>query len=487
MDFVKELSYLYPELAIMLGALAALMIGCFSSDSSTPLINRMSILLFIVSIIFVTIIPSKTEVYLLRDMFVVDGFSSALKILILISAIVVMMIISPAIEDKQTMRFEFGVLYMIAVCGMMLMVSANNLLSLYVSLEMQSLSLYVLASFNRGNLQSSEAGVKYFVLGALASGILLFGVSIVYGFAGTTDFTQIMAQVSTLQISNESTLGIMFGVVLVVVGLLFKVSAAPFHMWTPDVYQGAPTAVTTFFAALPKLAALGLLARVLVQPFGDLHQGWEDILIIVAVLSMLVGAFGAISQSNFKRLLAYSSIGHVGYILLGIIIGSEEGIKGLMVYMVTYLPATLAAFACLLMLRRNSVALEEINDFSGLAKVNPRISFILLLSMFSMAGIPPLAGFFGKFYIFRAAVEEGMIILAVIGVLASVVSAFYYLRIVKVMYFEESKFSALDVESSFMRKAAVVFCAAMLFCFIVPAVANEIVEFSEKAAIALMS
>jgi NADH-quinone oxidoreductase subunit N len=296
-----------------------------------------------------------------------------------------------------------------------------------------------------------------------------------------------MAQVSTLQISNESTLGIMFGVVLVVVGLLFKVSAAPFHMWTPDVYQGAPTAVTTFFAALPKLAALGLLARVLVQPFGDLHQGWEDILIIVAVLSMLVGAFGAISQSNFKRLLAYSSIGHVGYILLGIIIGSEEGIKGLMVYMVTYLPATLAAFACLLMLRRNSVALEEINDFSGLAKVNPRISFILLLSMFSMAGIPPLAGFFGKFYIFRAAVEEGMIILAVIGVLASVVSAFYYLRIVKVMYFEESKFSALDVESSFMRKAAVVFCAAMLFCFIVPAVANEIVEFSEKAAIALMS
>ena len=332
-------------------------------------------------------------------------------------------------------RFEYPVLMLFATVGMMMMVSANDLIALYLGLELQSLSLYVLAAFKRDTTRSSEAGLKYFVLGALSSGMLLYGCSMIYGFAGTTSFDGL---VQVLGGDQTASVGLIVGIVFLIAGLAFKISAVPFHMWTPDVYEGAPTPITAFFAVAPKIAAISLFVRVMMDPFGGLVEEWRQIIIFVSILSMILGAFAAIAQTNIKRLMAYSSIGHMGYALVGLASGSEAGIQGVILYMTIYLAMNVGTFACILAMRRKGEMVEEISDLAGLSKSNPMLAAALLVFMFSMAGIPPLAGFFGKLYIFLAAIEAQLYVLAIIGVVASVVGAFYYLRIVKIMYFDEA-------------------------------------------------
>jgi NADH-quinone oxidoreductase subunit N len=344
---------------------------------------------------------------------------------------------------------------------MMMMISANDLISLYVGLELQSLSIYVLAAIQRDSVRSTEAGLKYFVLGALASGMLLYGASLIYGFTGQTSFPAIAASVAT----GDAGIGLTFGVVFLLAGLAFKVAAVPFHMWTPDVYEGAPTPVTAFLAAAPKIAAMSLLARVTMDALGPIGLEWRQIVVFLAIGSMVLGAFAAIGQSNIKRLMAYSSIGHVGYALVGLASGTEVGLQGLIIYLIIYMAMTLGAFACILAMRRHNVALENIEDLAGLSRTNPAMAFVLAMIMFSLAGIPPLAGFFGKFFVFMAAIEAGLFVLAVIGVLASVVGAYYYLRIVKVMYFDEPV-AAFDRTPSELR-AVMLLSGAFTLLFIV--------------------
>jgi NADH-quinone oxidoreductase subunit N len=360
-----------------------------------------------------------------------------MKLLVLLGAGLTIAMSIGYIEREQMARFEFPVLMLFATLGMMMMVSANDLMSLYLGLELQSLSLYVIAAFRRDTVRSSEAGLKYFVLGALSSGMLLYGSSMVYGFAGSTSFETIAEVLGAAPAGEAPSVGLIVGLVFVLAGLAFKVSAVPFHMWTPDVYEGAPTPVTAFFASAPKIAAMALLVRVMIGPFGDLTAQWQQIVVVVSIGSMVLGAFAAINQTNIKRLMAYSSIGHMGYVLVGLAAGSEAGVRGVAIYMAIYLLMNVGTFACILCMRQQGRMVEGIDDLKGLSKTSPMMALALAVFMFSMAGIPPLAGFFGKFYVFLAAIQEGLYTLAVIGVLASVVGAFYYLRIVKLMYFDE--------------------------------------------------
>jgi NADH-quinone oxidoreductase subunit N len=338
------------------------------------------------------------------------------------------------IRDEGMARFEYPVLFILATLGMMMMISANDLIALYMGIELQSLALYVIAAFQRDSLRSTEAGLKYFVLGALSSGMLLYGCSLIYGFTGATGFDAIAG---ALRGQDHAGIGLIVGIVFLCAGLAFKVSAVPFHMWTPDVYEGAPTPVTAFFAVAPKIAALALFMRALIIPFLAISADWQQIIIVISVASMLLGAFAAIWQDNIKRLMAYSSIGHVGYALIGLAAGSTEGVRGVLIYLAIYLAMNVGTFACILCMRRKTGMVEGISDLAGLSKSNPLMALALAIFMFSMAGIPPLGGFFGKFYVFIAAVNAELYTLAVIGVLASVVGAFYYLRIIKVMYFDE--------------------------------------------------
>ena len=369
----------------------------------------------------------------LNGHYVADAFSGFMKFLT-VSAAAVGILLSLDFNEKEGLaRFEFPVLMLFATLGAMVMISANDLMSLYLGLELLSLPLYVLAAFDRDSGRSAEAGLKYFVLGALASGLLLYGTSLVYGFAGTTNFDRLGEAFSE---PAGVSAGVVVGVVFVIAGLAFKVSAVPFHMWTPDVYEGAPTPVTAFFASAPKVAAIALLSRVLLGPFGDLIAQWQQVIVLVSMGSMILGGFAAIGQTNLKRLMAYSSIGHVGYALMGLAVGSDVGLRGLLVYMAIYVFMNLGTFAVLVSLRRQGKAVEGIDDLAGLGRTDPVTAMWMAIFMFSMAGIPPLAGFFGKLYVFLAAVQGGFWTLAVIGVLTSVVSAYYYLRIVKVMYFD---------------------------------------------------
>jgi len=367
-----------------------------------------------------------------------------------------------------------------SVVGMMVMVSASNLMTLYLGLELQSLALYVLAAFARDELRSTEAGLKYFVLSGLASGLLLYGISLVYGFSGTMDFQQLHA---LLRQPSHGSPGLIVGIVFVLVGLAFKISAVPFHMWTPDVYEGAPTPVTTFFATAPKVAAMGLLLRVMATPFGNLLGAWQLLIILVSIASMLLGALGAIGQSNIKRLMAYSSIGHMGYALIGLAVGTPEGIRGVLVYMVIYVFMTGGTFACIIAMRRGGRAVEQISDLSGLANNDPALALAIAVFMFSLAGIPLLSGFFAKLYIFLAAVQGGLWTLAVIGVLTSVVGSFYYIRVVKVMYFDApvGTFDPRPVSVSFVAAASGLFTT---FFFIFP---GPFVAAAQAAAKALFS
>ncbi|MGX9965388.1 NADH-quinone oxidoreductase subunit NuoN [Roseomonas sp. F4] len=371
--------------------------------------------------------------------YVSDAFSRFAKVLILLGAALGVVLSLDYNEKAGIGRFEYAVLMLFATLGMLVMVSANDLMSLYIGLELLSLSLYVIAAFDRDNPRSAEAGLKYFVLGALASGLLLYGSSLVYGFAGSTNFDQLADALS----GGTVGLGVVVGLVFVLAGLCFKISAVPFHMWTPDVYEGAPTPVTAFFATAPKVAAIALLMRVLAGPFGDLAAQWSQVIWVASVGSMLLGAFAAIGQRNIKRLMAYSSIGHVGYALMGLAVASDVGLRGVLVYMAIYMVTSVGTFAVLVAMRRKGRALEQVEDLAGLGRTDPAMAMWMAVFMFSMAGIPPLAGFFGKLYVFLAAVQGGYWVLAAVGIGTSVVATYYYLRIVKVMYFDAGD-EALD-------------------------------------------
>ena len=438
-----------PELFLALASMALLMFGVFRGESprasldarhgavaaaNARVVSWIAVGILVVTGLLVALVPVQ-RASIFSDMFVSDAFAGFSKLLILIGSVLTLIIAIDYNEREDMGRFEYAVLILFATLGMMLMVSANDLISLYLGLELQSLSLYVVAAFRRDSTMSTEAGLKYFVLGALASGMLLYGASLVYGFAGTTSFQSLAAIVG--EQAGEPPLGLIFGLVFVAAALAFKVSAAPFHMWTPDVYEGAPTPVTAFFSVSPKIAAAMLLVRVLIQPFGTIVGEWQQIIIAIAILSMLLGAFAAIAQTNIKRLMAYSSIGHIGYALVGLAAGDQNGVRSVLIYMAIYLFMNVATFAVILCMRRNGKMLEQIGDLAGLARTQPVVAAALAVAMFSLAGIPPLAGFFGKLYVFLAAISAGLYTLAVIGVLTSVVSAFYYLRIVKLMYFDE--------------------------------------------------
>lgn len=426
-----------PEIFLALGSMGLLMIGAFGGDQGGRRETTGWIAIALLAITGVLVAVQTGDESAFQGAFVSDAFARFMKLLVLAGSAVAILLSFDDFRRARAARFEIPVLILLATVGMMLMVSASDLLSLYISLELQSLALYVLAAVRRDEVRSSEAGLKYFVLGALSSGMLLYGASLLYGFAGTISFEGLQAAASAPDAA--ANIGLIAGLVFLLVGLAFKISAVPFHMWTPDVYEGAPTPITAFFAAAPKLAALALLARVLFDGFGGLFVQWQKIIIFLSIASMLLGAFAAIGQTNFKRLMAYSSIGHVGYALVGLAAGSEAGVSSLLIYLAIYLVMTLGTFACILAMRREDGPVEDIYELAGLAQTNLPMAFFLAMLLFSLAGVPPLAGFFAKFYIFAAAVKAELYGLAILGVLTSVIGAFYYLRIIKVMFFDEAK------------------------------------------------
>jgi len=412
------------------GAMALLMLGVFRGAGTGRIVDGVAIALLLIAGVIVLLLPAGT-LTTFGGSFVVDQFARFLKILALIgSAAAIAMSLDYAKQERQQ-RFEYSVLIMLSTLGMLMLISAADLIALYLGLELMSLPLYVVAASHRDSLRSSEAGLKYFVLGALSSGMLLYGASLVYGFAGTVSFAGIA------QTASHGGIGLIFGIVFLFAGFCFKVSAVPFHMWTPDVYEGAPTPVTAFFAAAPKVAGIAMFVRAAVMAFPGMTSQWQQILVFVAIASMLLGAFAAIGQRNIKRLMAYSSIGHMGFALIGLAAGTAEGVQGVLVYMAIYVTMTLGVFAVILSMRRSTGMVESIDQLAGLARTQPTMAFFLAMLLFSMAGVPPLAGFFAKFYVFLAAIKAGLYLLAVIGVLASVVGAYYYLAIIKIMYFDE--------------------------------------------------
>jgi NADH-quinone oxidoreductase subunit N len=421
---------LLPELVLVVGAMALLMVGVMIGEPAMNLVIGGALFLLLLVGVLVVELPADRSV-LFEGSFVVDGFTRFIKVLTLIGSGATMVMSLGFLEVPSRRMFEYAVLILLATTGMMILISAGDLIALYLGLELMSLSLYVVAAIDRDNVRSTEAGLKYFVLGALSSGMLLYGCSLIYGFTGTVNFAGIAAGAA------QGGVGLTFGLVFLFAGLCFKVSAVPFHMWTPDVYQGAPTPITAFFASAPKVAAMAIFVRVALTAFPAIAVQWQQILSFVAVASMLLGSFAAIGQTNIKRLMAYSSIGHMGFALIGLAAGTSEGVQGVLVYLAIYLTMTLGAFACILAMRRAGDAVETISDLAGLARTNGPMAFLFAMLLFSLAGIPPLAGFFAKFYVFLAAIKAGLYALAVIGVVTSVVGAYYYLLIVKVMYFDE--------------------------------------------------
>lgn len=442
---------LLPEIFLSVAAIVLLLVGAFSSERQSETTGWLAILALIVTGVLVALqggaLPS-----LFDDAVVFDGFAQFMKLLILAGSGFALLISFDYLRSLSLLKFEFPVLVLLATVGMMLMASANNLMSLYMALEMQSLALYVLAAFRRDTAVSSEAGLKYFVLGALSSGMLLYGSSLIYGFTGTTSF----AGIATALAAGQHSVGLTFGLVFLLAGVAFKMSAVPFHMWTPDVYQGAPTPVTAFFAAAPKVAAFALLIRVVQDAFPGISADWKQIVIALSVGSMLLGTFAAIRQTNIKRLMAYSSIGHVGYALVGLAVGTQDGVTGVMIYLTVYVVMTIGTFACILAMRRKGEFVENIADLAGLARTQPMLAFMLAMLLFSMAGVPPLAGFFAKWFVFLAAVKAGLYWLAILGVVTSVVSTFYYLAVIAKMYFEEpaERFDPMPAKLRFVLAVA---------------------------------
>ncbi|MGZ5932769.1 MAG: NADH-quinone oxidoreductase subunit NuoN [Rhizomicrobium sp.] len=431
MNLQADLIVLLPELIVAVGAMVLLLGGVIAGDRSTGVVSWLAVLLLAVAAAIVFWHADKAAAF--QGAFVVDGFSRFTKLLILIGSALCVLMAKEFFAIERTARFELPVLMLLATLGMMLMVSASSFIALYMGLELQSLALYVLASFNRDSLRSTEAGLKYFVLGALSSGMLLYGISLIYGFTGTTEF----AGIASVAGAGGIHIGLIFGLVFLVAGLAFKVGAVPFHMWTPDVYEGSPTPITAFFVTAAKVAAFALFIRAVISPFPAIAHQWQQIIVAVSVLSTVLGAVAAIGQTNIKRLLAYSSIGHVGYALLGLAAGTQAGIQGMLVYLAFYLVTNLGMFACVSAMRRDGQSVEDIRQLAGLARTQPHFALALAALTLSLAGLPPLAGIFAKVYVFAAAMQAHLYFPAIINIVASVVGAFYYLRILQIMYFEE--------------------------------------------------
>src|SRR5271154_5104163 len=420
-----------PEMVLAIGAMVLLMLGAYRGQRSTALVTSLAVcLLVLTGVLELAWLPAG-KLATFNGSFIVDDFARFLKILALIGSVATLILSAEFLADPSRRIFEYSILVLLSTLGMMVLISAGDLIMLYLGLELMSLALYVVAASNRDNAKSTEAGLKYFVLGALSSGMLLYGASLIYGFTGTVSFAGIAVAAKT------GSIGIVFGIVFLLAGLCFKVSAVPFHMWTPDVYEGAPTPVTAFFASAPKVAAMAVFTRVTLTAFPGIVTQWQQIVVFVAIASMALGSFAAIGQRNIKRLMAYSSIGHMGFALVGLAAGTAEGAQGVLVYIAIYVAMTLGSFVIILAMKRNGQAVEQISDFAGLSRTNPLLAFFFAMFLFSLAGIPPLAGFFAKWYVFVAAMKAGLFTLAVIGVLTSVVGAFYYLSIIKVMYFDD--------------------------------------------------
>jgi len=447
----------FPEIFLTISTLVLLLTGLFQRENSFKNICNLSI--FILIITFFLIIYNKDFSIINYEYFFKNSsFIIFFKCLVVLGSASSIIISKNFFVDSKLIRFEIPILILFSVLGMMVLISSNDLISMYLGIELQSLALYVLASIKKDSLQSSESGVKYFVLGALSSGILLYGCSLIYGFSGSTNFQEIQNNLNSLNFLN---LGLIFGLVFVLAGLAFKVSAVPFHMWTPDVYEGAPTPITAFFAIVPKISAVALIYRFCLEPFGDFYSEWSQIIIFLSIASMFVGGVAAISQTNVKRLLAYSSISHVGYILVGLASANNEGIKGVVIYVSIYVVMNIAIFSIILSLKFNNKYIDNIKEFSGLSKKKPLISLCVAIIMLSMAGIPPFAGFFGKFYIFMAALEADLLLLAILGVVSSAISAFYYLRIIKIMYFDEKDES--NYQLFFSLQSIIILILSILF------------------------
>tara|TARA_B100001996_G_scaffold143822_1_gene109410 strand:- start:9 stop:1421 length:1413 start_codon:yes stop_codon:yes gene_type:complete len=464
---MNPIMYILPELFISLLLMTLLMIGVFI-NKSFKLVNFLTIIGLVFSVILLFNQPEETQ-KIFGGGYIVDSFSIFMKILTLTFCLLVLISSKDYLKNNKIDKIEYPIIILSATLGMMIMISSYDLIVFYLGLELQSLSLYILASFKREDEKSTEAGVKYFVLSALASGLLLYGCSLIYGFTGSTNFEIISANL----VSTNT--GAVFGIVFIIVALAFKVSAVPFHMWTPDVYEGAPTSVTSFFALIPKIAAISVFIRFMYVPFSNVLIHWQTIVIFLSIASMILGAFAAIGQSNIKRLMAYSSIGHMGYALAGIATGTNQGIQSTLIYLTIYLVMNLGTFGLIFMMKRENEFYENINDLSGLSKNHPMFAFGFLIILFSLAGIPPLAGFFAKFYIFLSVIEAKMYTLAIIGLVTTVVSAFYYLRIIKIIYFDKPNKPFDQIYDWGLKGILILSSILVLIYFIYPSALTELV------------
>jgi NADH-quinone oxidoreductase subunit N len=478
---LANVTLLLPELVLFIGAMGLLMVGAFATTDATRVIEYGAISLLLIAAIASWMQGEAYPQLAFGDAFIVDAFSAFMKTLTYLATAVVIIMARGFMQNENLARFEVPVLMILAAVGMGMMISANDLIALYMGIELQSLALYVLAAIKRDSLRATEAGLKYFVLGALSSGMLLYGASLIYGFSGTTNFAGI-AEAFTAE-DGILPLAQVVGMVFLLAGLAFKISAVPFHMWTPDVYEGAPTPMTAFFAAAPKLAGMAVFLRVVISAFPDAMAAWQQIIIFISVASMVLGSFAAIGQTNIKRLMAYSSIGHMGFALVGFAAGTEDGVAAVILYMTLYGIMTLGTFACILSMRRDSGMVEQIKSLSGLSQVRPFMALCLAILMFSLAGIPPLAGFFGKLFVFHAAIDAGLYALSVLGVLSSVVGAYYYLRIVKIMYLDPPADEANDPMPRELSIVAGALAGVCLLFFIYP---SPLIDLAASAGQALI-
>ena len=458
---MENINFILPEIFISLGIMFLLMLGVFKKNSS-GIVYALSVVILLITLGLIINFPSGQEIYLFNNSYKIDHLSTFMKIITIISGIFVLISSYKYTKIEKIFKIEYSILILCSILGMLVMISSYDLIVFYIGLELQSLSLYVLAAFNRNQTKSSEAGLKYFILSALSSGLLLYGCSLIYGFSGSTNFYLISENILSSEYGN------VFGIVFILVGLAFKIAVVPFHMWAPDVYEGSPTSVTLFFAVVPKIAALTVFIRFLYVPFVNLIDQWQMIIIFLSLASMIFGAVAAIGQKNLKRLIAYSSIGHMGYALAGLAVGTNSGIQSSIIYISIYLIMNLGIFCCLFMMKRKDKFFDNLEDLAGLSKNHPIISLSLLILLFSLAGIPPMAGFFAKFYIFMSVIEQSMYFLAIVGLLSTVISAFYYLRIIKIIYFDPPK-EQYDQDHNFGLKISLTIATLLiLFYFVYP-------------------
>ena len=465
---MNNINIIFPEIFLSLSILSTLMVGVFVKNSYGIVTKLTYLILILTALIIFNSGTNKVEYF--SDSFIKNPYVDFIKILILLSTIIVLNMSQSFIRDNKISKFEYPIIVMLSLLGMFFMLSSNDLIIFYLGLELQSLSLYILAAIDRDNIRSTESGIKYFVLSALSSGLLLYGCSLLYGFTGSVNFEIISSELS----SNNT--GAIFAMVFILVGLAFKISAVPFHMWTPDVYEGSPTSITSFFSVVPKVVGLAVLIRFMMSPFKNIFLEWQTIIIFISIASMILGAVAAIGQTNFKRLMAYSSIGHIGYALAGIATGTVSGYSSTIVYIIIYVVMNIGVFGCIFLMKKDGKYVEGIYELSGISKKHPLISIALLIILFSLAGIPPLAGFFAKFYIFMSVIENEMYALAVIGLLTTVISAFYYLKVIKIIYFDDLKMPFDQIKNINITSTIFISCIILTSFFLYPSYLNNIVK-----------